>query len=349
MNLYVHFPFCRSKCAYCALRSRAGSKPEARAAYAEALARRVRAERAAGRVWDAVYFGGGSPALCDLSAFAGCGLETAREFTVELHPLDATDAKLDELAALGVNRVSMGVQSFDDAVLARMGRGHSAADALAAWRRIRAHGFANAGVDLIAGWPAADGVWRRTVETACSLEPAHVSCYTLIREPGTRVDLWTRKGIFAPPDDDAALAELDFAFDAFGKLGLRRYEISNCARPGAECRHNLGTWRGEDYLGLGEGAHGRLGLARTENGATVDVLTPERDAVERAIFAFRMREGLDLDAAAKRFPALAPRLSEWRAALARLAAEGLVAAEGARWRLTRRGTEVCDAVLADLV
>ena len=205
------------------------------------------------------------------------------------------------------------------------------------------------GIDLIAGWPAADGVWRRTVETACSLEPAHVSCYTLIREPGTRVDLWTRKGIFAPPDDDAALAELDFAFDAFGKLGLRRYEISNCARPGAECRHNLGTWRGEDYLGFGEGAHGRLGRARTENGAVVDVLTPERDAVERAIFAFRMREGLDLDAAANRFPALAPRLPEWRATLARLAAEGLVAAEGARWRLTRRGTEVCDAVLADLV
>ncbi len=312
--------------------------------------RRIRAEADAGRAWDGVYFGGGSPALCDLSPFAACGLGGAAEFTVELHPLDATDAKLDELSSIGVNRISMGVQSFDDSVLARMGRGHAAADALAAWRRIRAHGFRNAGIDLIAGWPAGDAdVWRRTVDMACALEPEHVSCYTLIREPGTRVDLWARKGSFAQPDDDAALAELDFAWLAFEKFGLRRYEISNYARPGFECRHNLGTWRGEDYLGFGEGAHGRVGLTRTENGAVVETLTPERDAVERALFAFRMREGLDLDAAAVRFPALIPRLGEWRKTLARLAGEGLVVAKGARWRLTRRGTEVCDSVLAELI
>jgi len=266
MNLYVHFPFCRAKCAYCALLSRAGSSAAARAAH---VARVVR-ELPAGP-FSTVYFGGGTPALCDLAPLLDAlrpRLAPTAEFTVELHPLDVADATLDRLRRGGVNRVSLGVQSFDDAALAAMGRGHTAAEAADAFRRVRAV-FPNAGLDLIAGWPGVSAAaWRETLARVLSLEPVHVSCYSLIREPRTRLDLAVRKGDLALPDDDAALAQVVAARDAFAAAGLLRYEVSNYARPGFACRHNCAVWRGEDYTGLGEGAHGRAGLVRTVGTAT---------------------------------------------------------------------------------
>ena len=208
MNLYVHFPFCRVKCSYCALLSRGGASESVRAA---AVARVVRewTERDAAPL-ETVYFGGGTPALCDLSPWAGplaAWLSPGAEFTVELHPGDVTAAKLDELVQLGVNRISMGVQSFDDAVLAEMGRGHTAAMAEVAFRQAKAV-FPNAGLDLIAGWPGvSDDAWRTTVARALALKPVHVSCYTLIREPKTRLDWAVRQGRVVLPDDAAAMLE----------------------------------------------------------------------------------------------------------------------------------------------
>lgn len=340
MNVYVHFPFCRSKCAYCALFSRAGASADERRAYVRRLADDLAAcqKAAAGRRLATLYFGGGTPLLCDLRpVFDVLDVPPTCEFTVELHPLDATPDNLRLLRDGGVNRVSMGVQSFDDDVLRAMGRAHRAADALAAWRAIRAAGFDNAGIDLICGWPAPDAAaWRRTVETAAALAPDHCSVYTLILEPGTRIDAAERAGRFTLPSDAAALDELYAAEDALAAAGLARYEISSFARPGRECRHNLAVWRGEDYTGVGDGACSREG-----------------DAVSRVIFRLRLlKEGLDPDAAAKEWPELAPRLPVWRAALERARADGLVRpnpAAPAAYVLTRRGAEVCDAILADLV
>ena len=154
MNLYVHFPFCRRKCAYCALKSRAGVSAERRAAYVIRVAAEVRARPE--RNWHTVYFGGGTPALCDLgpifAALRETGLAPDAEFTVELHPLDVTPCLLETLAAGGVNRISLGVQSFDDAMLAQMGRTHSSADAIAAFEMVQ-RVFPNSGFDLIAGYP----------------------------------------------------------------------------------------------------------------------------------------------------------------------------------------------------
>ncbi len=342
MNLYVHFPFCRAKCAYCALHSRAGSTPEARRAYCTRLAAGVTPP------YSTIYFGGGSPALCDLSPFFDALRVQGNdcEFTVELHPLDAQPRILEKLKAGGVNRISMGVQSLDDDVLKAMGRLHTAAEAEAAFRAVRAAGFTNAGIDLIAGWPGTTPEsWHTTLARATALGLDHCSVYTLIHEPKTRLDLAVRRGEVALPSDDAALAQIDAARAALAEAGLGRYEISNYARPGFECRHNLAVWRGEDYVGLGDGAHGRVGLARTASGVETTV-TPEEDAVERALFSLRTREGLSLERIAHFWPILVPRLSAWRETLEFFKRQGLLQDA---YRLTPRGAEVCDSILAELV
>ncbi len=346
-NLYVHFPFCRAKCAYCALYSRAGSTPEARRAYCERMAEQIAALDATSSL-TTIYFGGGSPALCDLSSLFDALRVRGNdcEFTVELHPLDAQPQILEKLMIGGVNRISLGVQSMDDDVLKVMGRLHTAAEAEAAFRAVRAAGFANAGIDLIAGWPGTTTEsWRTTLARAVELGLDHCSVYTLIREPKTRLDLAVRRGELALPSDDAALAQIDAARAALAEAGLVRYEISNYARPGYECRHNLAVWRGEDYVGLGDGAHGRIGLVRTASGVETSV-TSEEDAVERALFSLRTREGVSLERVARLWPILAPRLPAWHETLEFFKRQGLLQDA---YRLTQRGAEVCDSILAELI
>ena len=356
MNLYVHFPFCRSKCAYCALRSRAGVSQAVRAAYVARLVDEMARLDVAS--CGTIYFGGGTPALCDLRPACAAVRErfgAIDEFTVELNPRDVTPALLADLRAGGVNRISMGVQSLNDDILRAMGRPHTAADAEAAFRAIRAAEFDNAGFDLIAGWPGTTAEsWGQTLERACELKPDHVSVYTLIREPGTALDRAVQEGRLALPDDDAALAQHDAARTALAAIGLVRYEVSNFAKPGFECRHNVSVWRGEDYVGLGEGAHGREGLRRTEGNAAggydVTTLSPEADALERALFTLRMAEGIDLGATARRWPILAARRAAWRKELRALVPHGIVREAGYdRFALTDRGFEVCDAVISAIM
>ncbi|MBQ4200205.1 MAG: radical SAM family heme chaperone HemW [Kiritimatiellae bacterium] len=348
MNLYVHFPFCRAKCAYCALRSKAGSSSATRRNYCKGIAAQF-ATLPTDTV-ATVYFGGGSPALCDLEPILDALRQSGArpvEFTVELHPLDATGATLNMLREGGVNRISLGVQSLDDGVLESMGRLHTAAQAEKAFRAIRAAGFRNAGIDLIAGWPGTSPKsWSTTLARATALGLDHCSVYTLIREPNTRLDLAARKGRLAMPSDDAALAQIDEARAVLADAGLVRYEISNYARPGFECRHNLAVWRGEDYIGLGDGACGRVGLTRTDGDGATHSVTPEEDAVERALFALRTSEGLSLESAARRWPVLAPRIPSWRETLEFFKRQGLLQDA---YRLTVRGAEVCDSILAELV
>jgi len=346
-NLYVHFPFCRRKCSYCALYSHTGVAQADRDAYVRKTADEIGKE---GQTFFAnlktVYFGGGSPALCDLSPLASvlsslptanCQLPADLEFTVELHPLDVTEEKLEQLEALGVNRISMGVQSFDDAVLADMGRGYSVAEAERAFALVKRH-FDNVGIDLIVGYPG-DQVkvrgegeqWSAVLGRFCEMGMRHCSVYSLQNERGL-------KGV---PDDDVVLDRIRETAGCLRELGLERYEISNYAVPGCECRHNLAVWRGDDYVGIGEGAYGRIGLTRTvgrKTGVSTSSVSPEEDLKERTLFRLRTREGLD----ASRFP-------EWAPILAEHVREGLLTKDGTICRLTDRGTEVCDSILADLI
>ena len=341
MNLYVHFPFCRSKCAYCALHSYVGRPETERRTYVNEIAAGIEAffTSSGGRTLSTLYFGGGTPAMCDLSGLFDIISRQRKsedfEFTVELNPLDAKPELLAALKKGGVNRLSMGVQSFDDATLRTMGRPHTADQARNAWRMIRDAGFDNAGIDLICGWPDENGgAWMHTLETAAALKPDHCSVYTLILEPNTRIAHDVERGLVTLPSDDAALAELAAAECALGSVGLERYEISSFAKPGKECRHNLATWHGEDYTGIGDGACSREG-----------------NAVSRVIFRLRLlKEGFSPTKAVADFPELAPRVDEWTETLDRFAAEGLLTVSGDNtYHLTRRGTEVCDTILAELV
>lgn len=371
-NLYVHFPFCRRKCAYCALHSSAGSTPAMRANH---VSRVVESISGLGeRRFRTVYFGGGTPALCDLRPFRGLFPEDA-EFTVELHPLDVTDEKLDELKSIGVNRISLGVQSFCDSTLASMERLHSAEEAIRAFRKIRAAGFPNSGLDLIVGWPGDKGALD-SARRAVDLGAVHVSVYTLIVEPGTPLAGKAGGEGFSIPSDDAMLDVLSSVRGILAEAGIVRYEISNYAKPGFECRHNLAVWHGEDYLGIGPGAYSRVGRRRwhvadgadDDGGGWRDVgeatLDAAEDARERALFALRLAEGLDFvraerlfrpsvddpDAGQRQVDEWKATLDAWRARLDALVPQGIVRKLSPNsYALTDRGFEVCDAVVAELI
>ena len=334
MNLYCHFPFCRRKCTYCALHSRAGSSTEARADYIERLARAAVELR---EPLSTIYFGGGSPALCDLGPLFKvlAPLRTKDcEFTVELHPLDVTDETLATLKDGGVNRISMGVQSLSDAALSHMGRGYTIDEAEQAFTLVKEY-FDNAGIDLIVGYPVSSGGSR--IDRLATWGLKHCSVYSLILEDRSILaKLIERQNLKLPSDDD--VLDMIRTISRFLKsIGLRRYEISNYAAPGYECRHNMAVWRGEDYIGLGEGAHGRVGLTRTASGKS-ETVSPEEDEKERSLFRLRTIEGLD----ASGHP-------EWLKPLDKFASEGLLTKDGLIYRLTERGSEVCDSMLAELV
>ena len=315
-HLYVHFPFCRRKCRYCALHSRPGATRRERDAYAAALAAPARGEYAT------AYFGGGTPALCDLSPLLAA--VSAGEFTVELHPLDVTPELMAALRDGGVNRISMGVQSLDDEVLADMGRGYTFDTAEKAFLTVKKY-IDNAGIDLIVGYPGERSALTPRHGRLGAWGLRHCSVYALQNE----------RNLAGAADDDTVMDRLAAVAGFLGGIGLARYEISNYAQPGFECRHNLAVWRGEDYLGLGEGAFGRIGRVRTPSGETLSAV---EDAKERAIFRLRTRDGLDASAFPQWFDAL-----DWHVR------EGLLTRAGRVYRLTRRGAEVCDAILADLV
>jgi len=349
VNLYVHFPFCRAKCTYCALHSRGGSTAAERAAYVARLAAVVR-DRLPATPLDTVYFGGGSPALCDLAPLLDAlapRLAPGAEFTVELHPRDVTRATLQSLKDGGVNRISMGVQSLDDDILKHMARGYTFDDAERAFCLVKDY-FDNAGIDLIVGYPGETAALLPRHARLAKWGLAHCSVYSLILEEKSRLfRLLSGDGQAAldqPPSDETVLDRLSAVARFLAELGLQRYEISSYAVPGRECRHNLATWRGEDYIGLGEGAHGRIGRIRTQNWmgedlAAFEQVSEESDWKERLLFRLRTRDGLDATLLR----------GDGQAVLDQNCRAGLLTRDGTIYRLTARGTEVCDAILAELV
>ena len=222
----------------------------------------------------------------------------------------------------------MGVQSLDDATLRAMGRGYTASDAARAFALVKSR-FDNAGIDLIIGYPGDSIKW---LDSLRDWGVVHCSAYSLQNE----------RGLKDVPDDDIVLDRIRAVAAFLKTLGLERYEISNYANPGFECRHNFAVWRGEDYIGLGEGAYGREGLKRTrgtKGGYETSEVSPAEDLKERTLFRLRTRDGID----SSRFP-------EWRSTLDRFVAEGLlVKINESVYRLTERGTEVCDTILEELV
>jgi putative oxygen-independent coproporphyrinogen III oxidase len=278
MHLYIHVPFCARRCSYCdfaiAVRREV---PSAR--FAE-LIEREWAGWQTHAAWedspglDTIYFGGGTPSRLDPGAITRLlhGFRTDRsvtpgaEITLEANPDDVTPANAEAWLAAGVNRISLGAQSFDPAVLEWMHRTHDAAQIGLAMRTLRSAGFSDISLDLIyAVPPALDRDWAADMEQALALEPTHLSLYGLTIEPATPLGKWTARGESISLDDDHAAAEYLAAHDRLVASGFEHYEVSNAGRPGHRARHNSAYWRRAPFIGLGPSAHSGFASTRRWN------------------------------------------------------------------------------------
>jgi oxygen-independent coproporphyrinogen-3 oxidase len=372
--LYIHWPFCMKKCPYCDFNSHVRASVDV-AAWQSALIADMRAEAAVagGERLTSIFFGGGTPSLMPPRLVAALLAEAERlwgfdreiEITLEANPSSVEAANFAALAAAGVNRVSLGVQSLDDAELRFLGRLHGASEALAALETARAH-FSRVSFDLIYALPGhTPESWAKRLDQALGLGTGHLSLYQLTIEPGTRFASDERRGKLIPLEDDAAAELFELTLALTAAAGLPAYEISNHARPGEESRHNLAYWRYHDYCGIGPGAHGRrsgmatlrhrkpenflAALARQGHGiAEARALPPVEQAAEALLMGLRLAEGVDLAALSARFGLPVAEMVD-EAALARLAALGLMWREGERIGVAARGRALLDRLLAEVV
>ena len=268
ISLYVHVPFCLSKCPYCDFNTYQGIESQF-GDFVTAVSQEIRAwSIALGRPEvNTVFFGGGTPSYLPdgdvagiLDAIAGnYSVRADAEITAECNPNDLTAARCADLRAAGINRVSIGVQSMDNRLLAALGRRHDAAEARDALTRCRQVGFDNVNLDLMYGLPQQDmDQWRDTVAQVIELAPEHLSLYALTLEEGTPLRRWVEQGRLPEPDPDLAADMYDHARAALADAGYRHYEISNWSREGRESEHNLAYWRNLQWLGVGPGAHSSL-------------------------------------------------------------------------------------------
>ena len=272
ISLYVHVPFCQTKCPYCDFNTYQGIEG-LMSPYLGALLAEIRAwgDALGNPPIDTIFFGGGTPSYLPDGAL-GQIISTAdqafsirgnAEITAEANPGDLTPARASSLLAQGLNRVSIGVQSLDNDLLNLLGRRHDGEQAIAAFRAVRDAGFDNVNLDLIYGLPRQTLVqWQDTLNRLASLEPAHISLYCLTVEEGTPLHRWVERGEVPHPDPDLAADMYQYSRELLGGLGYHHYEISNWSLPGLASRHNLAYWRNLPYLGVGPGAHSCLGGRR---------------------------------------------------------------------------------------
>lgn len=274
-SVYVHWPFCLSRCAYCDFVS--GTDLSRMQDYTAALLSEIRGAPGAGPL-DTVFFGGGTPSLCpagDLAAILEAlrgrfGIREGAEITVEMNPRTAAPGWLAAARGAGVSRISMGLQAVQEHHLRLLGRRHSAADFAESFAEARRAGLRNLSIDLIYGLPGQTmAEWLESLHFACGLRPEHISCYALSIEDRTPLAEAVSSGRVPAPDDDLAADMYIGAQRFLRQQGFRQYEISNFARPGFLCRHNLRYWTLEEYLGLGAGAHSFLSGVRSANTSDV--------------------------------------------------------------------------------
>ena len=364
--LYIHVPFCQRLCGYCDFYKTMSLRhlPD----YPQALLTEAehRREELSGTTLSTIYFGGGTPSLLTPEAIGGVldgfgniwDTSQVGEITLEANPDDLTTERLEGYRRAGINRLSIGTQSFDDEQLRFMNRRHDAATARRAVEEARSAGFDNISIDLIYGVPCGeDGIWRRNIEEAVSLKPEHISAYHLTIEENT---LFGKRGV-QPVTEEQSEEQFLLLHRLLTEAGYDHYEISNFAREGRRSQHNSGYWRGVPYLGLGPGAHSFGGTRRSWNLPLVaryvadptdptlresEELTPTEQAEEYVMVGLRTREGIDLEVMEQRF-------GSERALYTLLQAKpyitsGVLINEGSRLRCDAEHWLVSDAVISDL-
>ena len=377
MELYIHIPYCRQKCRYCDFASyphQEGTMPR----YVDALLTEAAAmaHHAPGPL-ETAFIGGGTPSTLPARLLeklltglhAHYAFPAGMEFTTEANPGTLTEDWLRTAIGGGVNRLSMGMQASQSALLRTLGRIHTQADVVASVRLARRCGIKNLSLDLMFGLPGqTPGMWRETLDAAIALEPQHLSCYGLIPEEGTPLVRDLDAGRLTLPHEDDERRMYDDALEILARHGFRQYEISNFALPGYECRHNIGYWQQVPYIGLGASAASMLPDAQGELRLTnptslpdylhmagsgswqareVTRVTPEDARFETLMLGLRMTEGVSETAFKARHGIT---LDAYRGdRLRAFESQGLLSHQDGCWRLTRRGMDVQNAILVDLM
>lgn len=376
IGLYIHVPFCLQKCRYCDFTSYPYSQAAAKD-YLTALLTEIKLYssylEAAEKDISSLFFGGGTPTCLpveDLKEIMICIKSLFRlapecEITVEANPgtIDATG--LYELRRMGVNRLSIGVQSLSDGLLEILGRIHNAAQAVEAVRLARQAGFENINIDLIYGVPGQTlAVWQETLERTVDFEPEHIATYGLQLEEGTPLKRFVALGEMKACPEELELVMYHTAIRLLKKSGYRHYEISNFARPGRECVHNLVYWLNLSYLGLGPAAHSYFRWERYANErelekyrsrlmrgelpvADREAITVETEMSETMFLGLRLLQGIDLTVFKRRFNLLAEDV--YRPEIERLTKDGLVEIDGGYLHLTERGLPLANRVFLEFI
>lgn len=371
-NIYIHIPFCRTKCRYCGFNSRPLADPAEVERYVGALFLEIEnSGKGAGRL-ETVYCGGGTPSLLSarqlrdilarvVSQYGPAGTDC--EITIEANPGTVDIYKLSDLREAGFNRLSLGVQSFDPDLLKLMDRRHTAEQALAAFRDARQTGFRNISLDLIFALPGQSlENWEEDLKKILDLGPEHISLYSLTYEPDTEFTAQKSQGLIDPAGEDLEEEMYLAAIEAMGSAGYQHYEVSNFARKNFRSRHNINYWLGGDYRGVGAGAHSHLGERRWSNLGDPDsyvaalgkgespvgmdeTLTRKQRMFEDIFLGLRMVEGIGVDEFRKKWgmePAkYMPQV--WR----KLEENYYLEKEGGRIRLNLDGLLISDTILAD--
>lgn len=379
LGLYVHIPFCARQCPYCDFAIHVGARADFVGEYVAMLRRELELTLAAHsartphRPLTSIFFGGGTPTalstqqLTGLLKLIGDHVEVApdAEISIEANPDGLDEAKLAMLRAAGWNRLSLGAQSFDDEALKFLGRTHTAAHIENVFFAAQRAGFKNISLDLIFAVPGQSRAsWRATLERAGELGPQHASCYALTIEDGTPFARRVQTGRLDPLADEAQADLMQDAAEILRGANLLRYEVSNYAQPGSECRHNLNYWRGGDYLACGCGAHGHaaghrwwneraapryVSLMRECGSARIgeEVLQPRQRLAERIMLGLRLGEGLALDEVAQQ---LAPDARcEIDSEVQTLLSHGILLEGGGTIRLSPDSMVLADAVASRLI
>lgn len=321
--IYVHIPFCRSFCTYCDFYSEVASRCRNKEdkirqealfdRFASALVREVRTrnqEISAGNGINTLYIGGGTPSVLPLDVYSRlldalsqeCGRKDFTEFTIEVNPEDIVEkgeAYVEGLLRLGVNRISMGVQSFDDGILKFMNRRHTAGQAVKAYRMLESAGVENISIDLIFGLPQlSDELWAQTLEKALDISaygrlPKHISSYQLSVEPGSMLARLVEKGLWAEAPDETCERQYSVLCETLASSGYHHYEISNFAQPGFEALHNSSYWRHVPYVGLGPGAHSYNAVDAVRQGNADNLSSYLDEASKGEFFSVQYKEELD--------------------------------------------------------
>lgn len=370
-GLYIHIPFCKQACHYCDFHF--STDQRFRSELIKALTREIIIQKnyLGSEPVKTIYFGGGTPSLCSPEEVALL-ISTIRstfsviahpEITLEANPDDLSTVNLEALKISGINRLSIGIQSFDDDVLHFLNRAHSSAQAAACLQDARAAGFSNISLDLIYAIPGQDDeAWKKNIRKAISFSPEHLSCYSLTIEEKTVFGKLRRTGKFQTVPDDTSAEQFEQLMDILEKAGYDHYEISNFARPGYPSQHNSSYWQQEKYLGIGPSAHsynGNTRQANVSNNAAYtraiqqdevpferEELTRENKINEYLLTTLRTAAGCDLEQLRIRWDF--DILKEKQEYLDVLYDHGYVIRDGSILRLTRKGKLLADKIASDL-